>query len=121
VIEVYRDTSALSEGAPLYHPPHAEKAYSAAARRTADLALAAIRSRFWFRGLNFLIREHVGTSFRRTLPYPQIYPHCGYAVNDFTRTSLDDIFTIFPYFPGFYGRLWTFLEERLVRKEDSNP
>jgi hypothetical protein len=41
VIEVYRDTSALSEGAPLYHPPHAKKAYSAAARRTADLALAA--------------------------------------------------------------------------------
>jgi hypothetical protein len=40
VIEVYRDTSALSEGAPLYHPPHAKKAYLAAARRTADLALA---------------------------------------------------------------------------------
>ena len=24
-------------------------------------------------------------------------------------------------FSGFYGRLSTFLEERLVRKEDSNP
>jgi hypothetical protein len=41
VIDVYRDTSALSEGAPLYHPPHAKKAYSAAAHRTADRALAA--------------------------------------------------------------------------------
>ena len=72
--------------------------------------------------LNFLNRiarngygqahAHKGPDFR---PFPQrtrnqVYPHCGYAVNDFTRTSLDDVFTIFPCFLGFSGRLWTFFE-----------
>ena len=37
MIEVYRDTSALSEGAPLYHPPHDKKAYSAALREAREI------------------------------------------------------------------------------------
>jgi hypothetical protein len=73
-----------------------------------------VRSSFCFCRLNRLVREHVGTSYRGTKPYPQIYPRCGYAVNKFYPKSPDALWTVLAYFSAFYGSLWIFLEGGLV-------
>jgi hypothetical protein len=44
-----------------------------------------VRSRFWLRGRNCLVRENGGASLRKTLLYPQVYH------NGFARTFLDAI------------------------------
>jgi hypothetical protein len=54
-------------------------------------------------------------------PYPQKYPHCGYAVNRRRWTSLDARMSIFAYFLGVFRRLRTFLEGVWCAKRIRTP